>query len=343
MYEAYKGLGARLGLALEPPDPGVTTFSFTVSGRLDGRPIHVTRICGSGAVTVTKCPLASPLDLGLKLSRAGVIASVGELLGAVDISLGISGFDEAFAIRGDEPDRVRALVGRDVRGAMMEATSATLTVDDTEVAMHTRSEGEDEWSIERAMRQAIAIANAIDEAAKSVPPASAFRAHHAELVTLGERRALRVTATPFTLDGSIGHTRLRLYGRRTSAKEHTLLLTAETKKPLGVELSVMSRRSFLGRLLHAAPQGPVDTGDEAFENAFEARAKDAEAARRALGANVRGRLLELASLGAVFFDDHDLGVQTEPGKLPPALLESTLESMRAIVEARYEDQAQPYR
>lgn len=343
MYEAYKGVSARLGLALVPPDPSSATFSFTLSGRLDGRPVHVTRICGSGAVTLTKCPLATPLDLGLRLTRAGVIASVGELLGAVDVELGFSGFDDAFAIRGDEPERVRALLGREVRAALLDVDSSTLTVDDAEVAMHSRTEGEDEASIERAMRSALAIATALDHAAKTVPPATALRSHHAALGALAERHAMRLTATPLSLTGDVGHVRVRVHCRRASAEERVLLLTVDTKESLGVELGVMARRSFVDHVLHASRFAAVDTGDEAFAAVFEAQAKDPEGARRALGADVRQRLVDLARWGAVFLDDRNLSLQTEPGKLEPSALESVVESMRAIVEARYEERAQPYR
>lgn len=298
---------------------------------------------GSGAVTLTKCPLSEALDLGLKITRAGVVASVGELLGAEDIELGFSGFDDAFAVRGDERERVLALIDRDVRAALIDVDSATLTVDDTMVAMHSRSEGEDESTLELAMRQAIRIASAIDAAAKDVSPASALRAHHEALVAFATRHALLVTPTPLTVDGTKGPCRIRARVTRINARERMMSLTVDTQESLGAELGVMSKRSFVDRILHADRFSEVETGDEAFEAAFEAHAKDTERARIALNANVRSRLLELARYGAVFFDDRNLGLQAEPEKLEPSALETILDSMRAIVEARYEDHAQPYR
>src|SRR5688572_4861757 len=107
MYYVYRELAKELGLRLSPSEPGMMTFVFDLAGELDGHPVSLRRLCGSGARIDITSPIVPHLDLGFGFSRAGVVSKVSEWLGKRDIQVDDPEFDKAFTIRGDEPERVR--------------------------------------------------------------------------------------------------------------------------------------------------------------------------------------------------------------------------------------------
>ncbi len=76
LYGLYQRLARELGLRLSPPDPGMMTFSFDLIGELEGHPVKLRRLCGSGARVDISSPIRPHLDLGIGLTRAGIVSKV---------------------------------------------------------------------------------------------------------------------------------------------------------------------------------------------------------------------------------------------------------------------------
>lgn len=132
LYGLYQRLARELGLRLSPPDPGMMTFSFDLIGELEGHPVKLRRLCGSGARVDISSPIRPHLDLGIGLTRAGIVSKVYECLGKQDIQLGDPEFDKAFTIRGDEAERVKALLTPELRMLIASVRTSDFELTDAE-------------------------------------------------------------------------------------------------------------------------------------------------------------------------------------------------------------------
>jgi len=310
------------------------TFSFGVEGVLDGHPVQMTRFCGKGAHITTTSPFLPSLDLGLGLGRAGVLSTLTELLGAHEIEVGDPEFDATYAVRGDEPERVRALLTPAVRAELRTLRTNEIKLTDAWFSSDLSASVESVPELERAVREAVRIARVIEAASGAVPPASVLRPHYDAWMAFARERPMRVSATPLWLEGRVGRTLVGARAARKSATEIVFELSVGVEQSFGVGLSVRPRRTAFQKVLEMIDT-PVPTGDEAFDAQFETRTPAPEQARHLLDASTRRGLLDLAPLGAVFFDDRGVALHASAASLEPSRFGAVIEAMRAIVEARF--------
>jgi hypothetical protein len=123
----WRSLAARLGLELEEAFPGV-------AGELDGRPIRVTPLrTGDGYAAELRLGFRAHRRTGLRLRpqvEPDGYWSVGQ-----DIQLGDPAFDQAFVVKGDDPEGVRELLSAQVREGLM-AMNATGRIDVDDLRLH---------------------------------------------------------------------------------------------------------------------------------------------------------------------------------------------------------------
>jgi hypothetical protein len=274
MYEAYRHLAENLGLRLST-DPGMMTFVFDVYGDVDGQPMVLRRLCGSGARIDITVSLRPHLDLGLGITRTGVVSRVAEWLGGHDIEVGDAAFDSAFTLRGDEPDRVRALLSPDVRDVVASMSMSSFEINDGALTCGRRCDFvETSDDLERDVREAAAIARAVGAAYMQVPPAAALRPHYECLSRYAIERQLRIAATPLWVEGKMEGTSVLVRGERVRAEEFWLQLSASLGQPFVSPFSVEPKPK---------PKS------SAFDDVFTLRGEHANAVDDA----VRARLLEL--------------------------------------------------
>ena len=326
MYDVYRRLAAQLGMRLSPEDPGMMTFAFTLAGELDDHPGWLQRVCGSGARIEITAPLERHLDLGLAVHRSGLVSRVAELFGKRDVQVGDPAFDAAFAIRGDEPERVQALLTPRVRAELMAVRASDFELSDAELSSTRGVDREDAAHLEQALREAVRVARSVEEAASAVPPALALRAHHEAWSKLALDGHLARGATPLWLGGRLGTCWVLALAQRKSASEISLELSARAEQPLPERLVVQRRARGAGALLSARRQ---PTGDERFDDAFDVLV--AERPER-LDPEVRARLLELDAIGPVFLDAQRIEVRTDAAALEPARVPIVLDDLRSVLE-----------
>jgi hypothetical protein len=324
MYDAYRRLASKLGLRLSD-DPGVMTFRFDLSGDLDGQRVRLERVCGRGAHIVVSAPLAAHLDLGLGLGRAGFVSRVAEWLGTRDIQVGEPAFDAAFTLRGDEPDRVRALLCTELRVALASLIAPSFELNDAGFTAHHDVQDESVTTLERALREAVSVVRAV-EAARSLVPPAAFLRHHAELWhAFARERAFGLSTTPLGMHGFVGQTAIEARAWRKSADDFMLEVRARLEAPLPVHLEVEPQRDVVAAALG---KRSLATGDASFDAAF-----DVTVASRpeVLDAEVRRRMLELRALGSVSLSGAEVTFVTDLSRVEPAHLPLLIEDLCALL------------
>jgi hypothetical protein len=310
MYEAYRHLAHNLGLRLST-DPGMMTFTFDVYGDVDGHPVRMQRICGGGARIDISVSLRPHLDLGLGITRTGVVSKVAEWLGKQDIQVGDAAFDAAFTLRGDEPDRVRALLSPDVRGVISSMSMSTYEITDGEVTCgHRCGTVESSEELERDLREAVWIARAVGAAYMQVPPAAALRAHYDCLAQYAVERQLRIAATPLWLEGKIEGTSVFVRGERAGANTFFLHLAASLGQPFASPFSIEPK-----------PNPKSDT----FEEVFTVRSD------HALDDDLRTRLMGLhRAHAAPSIRGGDIALRV-PSTIEPTQVPRLLESLTDLL------------
>lgn len=132
--EALRALAAARGLAF-------TSTPLSAAGRFDGRPIGIgSARTGRGRHQLAvRASFETELGLGLAVRRERLLDGLRTMLGGQDITVGDEAFDRRFLVRVDPAQavRVRALLDRDVRAALLELDerAGPVAVDDHSVAM----------------------------------------------------------------------------------------------------------------------------------------------------------------------------------------------------------------
>ena len=168
-YACYYDLARQLGARISPPGgPGLFHDAIHVSGLFEGRPFAIHRHIGKGSFVEFRTTLVPGLDLGLAIRPSGLVASLQEVFGAVDVAVGDAAFDAAFAVRADDPARAAAFLSPALRSAIAPCAEAPLSIDDEGVSLHYglgllgASEGAD--LVQGALRSITTIARAMDAA-----------------------------------------------------------------------------------------------------------------------------------------------------------------------------------
>ncbi|MBK9001169.1 MAG: hypothetical protein IPM35_36065 [Myxococcales bacterium] len=328
VYAEYHQLADELGLRM-PTEPGMMTLAFSLFGELEGQPVTLRRLCGSGARVDITSPLRPHLDLGFGLTRAGAFSKVSEWLGAHDIQTGDAAFDAAFTVRGDEPARVLALLTPEVRSAIASIGVADFELSDAEYSCgHRVTMGGDESveTLARELREAARMARAVAEAHAAVPPAGGLVGHHEAWSAYARQRQLQSGATPLWLQGQLGKTWVFAQASRIGVNDFALTLGARLQAPLPIPLGIEPKRGLIGSLVGARAES---TGDSAFDAVFEVTC--AEGSLR-VGAELRSLLLELSQLGKVRVRGSEVRLVT-PASLKPERVPGVLEDLcRALAQ-----------
>lgn len=340
MYEEYRQVSQRMGLELSPADPGMMTFEIDVAGVVDGRKVSLHRLCGRGAYVKVTSPFARPLDLGLGVGPEGILSSIAELLGAHDIEVGDAELDSWLMIRGDEPERVRALLGPDAQRAISALRAFDLRITDADVSVQFGvafgGHSESVPLLEHLLRQVGLVAGVIDAQVIRVPPSTSLRPHYDAWMAFAAPHGMAVRATPLALEGRVGRSFVAARAIRQSAGVFGLELSVGSEQSLEAGLWVRPRRTVVDALREGTlGASTLPTGDAAFDSKLEVRARTPEQARALLDDAMRARLLELGAIGDVFLDDRVLSLHAAASAIEPASFPRVIDAMRTVVEARF--------
>jgi hypothetical protein len=325
MYGVYHQLAKELGLQLSPEQPGMMTFAIDLAGKLEGHPVTLRRLCGSGARIDITSPLVPHLDLGFGFSRAGIVSRVSEWLGKRDIQVDDPDFDKAFTIRGDEPERVRALLGPELR-VLLASNPASFEISDAEYTSGGRvgfAIEETYMSLVGHLQQAVRIARAVGLAHAAVPCAAALRAHQDVWLDYARANGFQSGSTPLWMQGKLGKFWVLARAHRNRADDFSLELAASFEQPLPIRLKIEPQRGALDAL--AIPD--LKTGDARFDAVFDV----VQATELAwVDPELRRQMLDLAQLGLVRVIDSRITLHT-PATLEPAKVPAVLEDLRAVL------------
>lgn len=171
MYEAYRNAADELNLTMTPADPGMLTLTIDLAGMVDGRPVHVRRVVGSGGFLVVECAWESPLGAGLSVSSAGLLDTLASLVGVHDLAVGDEPFDTKFTVKAADPARAKEILTEDVRDALL-GLGPEVTLTDRSVSARYQHGDESSALIVRTCREVARIAKLL---AASVAPSKPYR------------------------------------------------------------------------------------------------------------------------------------------------------------------------
>lgn len=322
--------GARHGLYVQPSG---------VRGVLQGVPVAVLHeVRGSGknrvTYTVARAQLSPALDLGLSLRRSqmgdGLLESLGVL--APDVLVGDAAFDRDFRVSGHEVARVAALLGPELRLALLGLGGfGAIYVDDFGVRVERRG-FVDEAFAEWALGTVLWFAQALQAAASRVPPAPLAVPYLAAFDQAARALGLGYRATPAALGGALDGVEVWAQLTRPGPAQLGCDLYAQHPSQLGLGLELRPRRGN-ALLFFASPD--IELGDPRFDDRFDVHGRDAEGVRRLLDAEVRARIDALRERGAVLVDD--VGVRLSMAGAPdPRALVPTLRAVRDLSVALVE-------
>lgn len=349
-YGPYYEAARVNGLTVVPAEgPGVFTAEIRVSGWMGGRPVFVERRIGRNPTAVFRAGLRPSLDLGLRLAPSGIISALTTLVGSVDIEVGDPAFDDAFAVRGDEPDRVKALLSPRLRAALMTCAKSPLAVDDHELTLHYGAGvfgiADDFDTINRSLKSLVALGAEIDAARAAVPPAAAVAPLAAQLAGYARERNLSCAFdTPSRLIGKVGDLSLWITARRRKKNATDLEITLQFEQPLDFTFGITTARTGFDAWLTGQD---VQVGDAEVDRAFDIRTEQPERlvallderARRSLLDLGRGRVLQVDRTGLRLVDD---ARDFDPVALP-ALIEQAADMLKTMARATRVADAGGYR
>ncbi len=241
-------------------------------------------------------------------------------------------FREAFSVRSDEPGRAEGLLRDDVQNALLTLWRMTLPVhhlslDDYALEVGATPDYSGLASPEylpRVLRHCAWVGRLLRHAAQDVSPPSgladvvrSFRAHAREL-------GLQLGTAPLVLAGKRRRIACRARVKRVAPLSYSLVVEGVAPQRLGADLTLRPRTPLLDRL--ASDRVPMGFGDPAFENSFEAFAKQPPVARQVFTAEVRQRFVALSRFGVVSAMDSEVRVES------PRLLHDTRQALSALSE-----------
>jgi len=318
--------GARHGLYVQPSG---------VRGVLQGVPVAVLHeVRGSGknrvTYTVARAQLSPALDLGLSLRRSqmgdGLLESLGML--APDVLVGDAAFDRNFHVSGHEVARVAALLGPELRLALLGIGFGAIYVDDLGVRVERRGfvdEAFAEWSLATVLW----FAQALQAAATRVPPAPLAVPYLSAFDQAARALGLGYRATPPALGGALDGVQVWAQLTRQGPSQLGCDLYAQHPSQLGLGLELRPRR---GTAFPFFSSPDIELGDPRFDDRFDVHGRDPEGVRAVLDAEIRARIDALRDRGAVLVDD--VGVRLSMlGAPDPRALVPTLRAVRDLSAA----------
>jgi hypothetical protein len=118
---------------------------------------------GKNQTTYTRFRVSYPhsLDLGLRLTKQGMLSGIGKFFGTQDIEVGDEGFDDAVVVKGRDPERVKEFLtlSRRMRAARFLTTYQGSCIDDLNVEWERRHVERDSDKIVRMIERMASLAN----------------------------------------------------------------------------------------------------------------------------------------------------------------------------------------
>jgi hypothetical protein len=160
--EAWAAAAKKLQLVFQPSQ----LFSRPrISGIHNGCSVLVTtfsKSSGKHQTTYTRYRVSYPksLDMGLRLTRQGMLSGIGKLLGAQDIEVGEQGFDDAVVVKGRDPERVVQFLtpARRMRAARFLTLFQGAVIDDNRVQWERRHVERDPEKITKMIQRMTSLA-----------------------------------------------------------------------------------------------------------------------------------------------------------------------------------------
>ena len=161
--EAWASVAKQLQLVFQP---GQIFSRPRISGIHKGCSVLVTtfsRGSGKNQTTYTRFRVSYPhsLDLGLRLTKQGLLSGIGKFFGTQDIEVGDEGFDDAIVVKGRDPERVKEFLtlSRRMRAARFLTTYQGSCIDDMNVEWERRHVERDADKIVRMIERMASLAN----------------------------------------------------------------------------------------------------------------------------------------------------------------------------------------
>ncbi len=164
--------------------------------------------------------LPIPLDFGLQLHPTRFMEKIARLLGVSDVKLGDAPFDDAYEVRGDDPERVRALMTAPVRATIARLGTDDFDLDDRRVRLDARLESQD--MLIETVRSSVALVRSLIQSAADVAPAADVRAHVDTWRDAAAVRGHAFTSSPLTFSGETSG--LRFQAAMTRVEQSTFAI-----------------------------------------------------------------------------------------------------------------------
>ena len=160
--EAWAAVARQLQLVFHP---GQIFSRPRISGIHKGCSVLVTTFSkgsGKNQTTYTRFRVSYPhsLDLGLRLTKQGMLSGIGKFFGTQDIEVGDEGFDDAVVVKGRDPERVKEFLtlSRRMRAARFLTTYQGSCIDDLKVEWERRHVERDSDKIVRMIERMASLA-----------------------------------------------------------------------------------------------------------------------------------------------------------------------------------------
>jgi len=312
-----------------------------VEGLYDGLQITIAVVGGATrggqarTYTEVEAHLPFPLDLGLSVRQFGLHDRAFHP--APDLTLGDPDFDRYFHVSGDEPGRVRHLVGPDLQRHVRQQFGGTdVFISDRSVMVRRLGVVKDErwlrWAVEATSR----AGQLLEERRETCPIASPLVAHRRRWRAFGRAHGLELRNTPLCLSGEIEGAEVSVYAARTDRLTYALEIALCFARPLGLGLSVRPL-GLTDRIAVFFGGEDMRFDEPDFDAAFRIQTHDPEATAELLSPGVRQDLLALRQqVGPAAVDDYAIrlrvtGLPRDPGVVPQ-LVQRLLSVAETMVE-----------
>lgn len=274
------------------------------------------------------------LGLGLDVRRKKLPGRIAD--GRSEPCIGVADPDlhRFFDIRGDDPDRVRALLDPEVRARLLalHRQQPNIVISDTEVAVFTRLPPSSSRAIRRLLCAMMGVSDALTEARSRVDAPAAFSALSSWWTPFAHAHGLDPEPGMPSLRGTHGVLPVEVTPQASPSGGPGATVTLQLSGVASPRFEVVQA----GQTPSPLTGPPVLLDHDEFDAAFVTFSVDPHWARVALHPEVRATLLRLNPLGRVHVDEHRLRIENlspDPGVLDDAL-RAAMQCADALLEAR---------
>ncbi|MBW2455064.1 MAG: hypothetical protein JRI68_11165 [Deltaproteobacteria bacterium] len=322
---------------------GLVRVGNDLFGQREGMPVGARLALdapkGQWARWTVHARLQPPLDLGLSI-HTGRHEVEDVTKGASLVVTGDAEFDKRFVVRGDEPERVRALLDPPLRQRLVRQLhpGALFMVTDQGVAMQVpRPHANLEW-FTRALNTLTGIASGVNRARSNVPVAAVLQRHRTSWAAFASSQMLHGISAPLCMWGRLRGATVFAYSVRLGPGDLCLEIWLRFQEPLGLGVLLQPKRT-VDRVKELFGADDHELGDPVFDETFLLRLSDVEATEALLDEPLRKRLLAIHStVGPLSLTDDGLLVRLPTVPLDPAVVPNKvghlLELAREIAERR---------